>query len=126
MENRTVLGLRTRGGGKEWRELHQPATCHLLELLQFLEENEIIDSRISSNVGCQEVQDVEHHSEHAKSLEMLQFLVLENDFDLRLRFQLGFLHLLHFLLYWPPPLNWNFGSYWPPFLLHVFILCWNW
>ena len=102
----------------------QLVTCW--NFLQFLEENEIIDSRISSNVGCQDVRDVEHHSEHAKSLEMLQLLVLENDFDLRLRFQLGFLHLLHFLLYWPPPLNWNFGSYWPPFLLHVFILCWNW
>ena len=30
--------------------------------------------------------------------------ILENDFDLRLRFQLGFLHWFHFLLYWPPPL----------------------
>ena len=30
--------------------------------------------------------------------------ILENDFDLRLRLQLGFLHWFHFLLYWPPPL----------------------
>ena len=41
----------------------QLVTCW--NFLQFLEENEIIDSRISSNVGCQEVRDVEHHSEHA-------------------------------------------------------------
>ena len=61
-----MLGLRTRGGRREWRELPQPATCHLLELLQFLEETEIIDSHISSDVGCQEVRDVEHHSEHPR------------------------------------------------------------
>ena len=77
---------------------------HLLELLLFLEETEIINSHISSNVGCQEVRDVEHHSEHATPLEMLRLLILENDFDLRLRLQLGFLHWFHFLLYWAPPL----------------------
>ena len=71
----------------------QLVTCW--NFLQFLEENEIIDSRISSNVGCQEVRDVEHHSILAKPPEKLQLVILQNYFDLRL-------HWLHLLPYCPP------------------------